>query len=235
MPGVNRVSSGARGGRGRAAQSRQSAPPGRTGQPGAWVGCHENPHKPPAPRPPPLAIRRGPSKLRPDVDGSYPVLYPRLVQPALDRNCVPCHKKNAKKAPDLSGAAASIRRSGYGGGKPVWSRSYIALACGKGPVKVDMAHEGFAFGFSGRSPGRTPTRTTPGRFGARASRLLRVIQGLPYKSPATKKLKKHVAVKLSQSDFHRITLWLDCNSNFYGAYVKTQEQIRGKVVMPDIE
>jgi len=42
-------------------------------------------------------------------------------------------------------------------------------------------------------------------------------------------------VKLSKSDFHRITLWLDCNSNFYGAYAKTQEQIRGKVVMPDIE
>jgi len=235
MPGGKLVYFQALDERGLAVQSMQSATHVRTGQTVACVGCHENPHKAPAPRRPPLAIRRGPSKLRPDVDGSYPVLYPRLVQPALDRNCIPCHKKNAKKAPDLSGAAASIRRSGYGGGKPTWSRSYIALACGGAPVHEDMARRGFAFGFSGRSPGRTPPRTTPGQFGARASRLLRVIQGLPYRSPATKKLKKHAVVKLSQSDFHRITLWLDCNSNFYGAYVKTREQIRGKVVMPDIE
>ena len=221
--------------RGLAVQSMQSGTHVRTGQTVACVGCHENPHKAPAPRRRALAIGRGPSKLRPDVDGSYPLLYPRLVQPVLDRNCIPCHKKNPKKAPDLSGKAASIRRSGYGGGTPTWSRSYIALACGGKPVSEDMAHAGFAFGFSGRSPGRTPTRTTPGEFGARASRLLKLIQGLPYRSPTTKKLKKHAAVKLSQSDFHRITLWLDCNSNFYGAYVKTQEQIRGKAVMPDIE
>jgi len=221
--------------RGLAVQSMQSGTHIATGQTVACVGCHENPHKAPASNRRPMAITRAPSKLRPEAPGSYPLLYPRLVQPVLDRNCVPCHKKNAKKAPDLSGKPASIRRSGYGGGTPVWSKSYIALACGKGPVKVDMAHEGFAFGFSGRSPGRTPTRTTPGKFGARASTLLKVIQGQPYSSPSTKKLKKHAAVKLSKDDLRRITLWLDCNSNFYGAYVKMQEQVQGKVVMPEIE
>ncbi len=222
--------------RGLAVQSMRSGTHVRAGQTVACVGCHNSPHKaPPVRSAAPLAFRRAPSKLRPDVAGSYPVLYSRLVQPVLDRNCVACHKKNAPKAPDLTGTAASIRRIGYGGGTPVWSRSYIALACGGATVPEDTARVGFAFGFPGRSPSRLPTRTTPGKFGARASRLLPLIQGLPYMSPTTKKLKKHAAVKLSQSDFHRITLWLDCNSNFYGAYEKMQEQIRGEMVMPDLE
>ena len=223
--------------RGLAVQSMRSGTHLRAGQTLGCAGCHDNPHRAPSVGRAPAAFRRPASRLRKDVDGSYPVLYPRLVQPVLDRNCVPCHKKkaNAGKAPDLSGEAASIRRSGYGGGKPVWSRSYIALACGGAAVPEDTARVGFAFGFPGRSPGRTPTRTTPGRFGARASRLLPLIQGLPYGSPKTGKLRKHKAVKLSPEDFHRITLWLDCNSNFFGAYERTQEQIRGTVVMPDLE
>ena len=32
----------------------------------------------------PLALQRGPSRLKPDVDGSNPFSYPRLVQPVLD-------------------------------------------------------------------------------------------------------------------------------------------------------
>ena len=221
--------------RGLAVQSMRSGTHLRAGQTVGCAGCHDNPHKAPTVGRAPTAAGRPASRLRPDVDGSYPVLYPRLVQPVLDRNCVPCHNKNAPKAPDISGQAASIRRSGYGGGNPLWTRSYIALACGGAPVPEDTARVGFAFGFPGRSPGLTPTRTTPGRFGARASRLLPLIQGLPYNSPTAKKLKKHAAVKLSPEDFHRITLWLDCNSNFFGAYARTQEQIRGTVVMPDLE
>jgi hypothetical protein len=30
----------------------------------------------------------------------------------------------------------------------------------------------------------------------------------------------------------RITLWLDCNSNFYGAYTDLEQQARGEVVRP---
>ena len=36
-------------------------------------------------------MRREPSTPKPDVDGSNPFSYPRLVQPVLDRNCVQCH------------------------------------------------------------------------------------------------------------------------------------------------
>lgn len=38
--------------------------------------------------------------------------------------------------------------------------------------------------------------------------------------------------KLSAEDLRRITLWLDCNSNFYGAYKETEKQARGGVVLP---
>jgi hypothetical protein len=42
----------------------------------------------------------------------------------------------------------------------------------------------------------------------------------------------HHDVKLSPEELRRITLWLDCNSNFYGAYHGAQQQARGEVVRP---
>jgi hypothetical protein len=42
----------------------------------------------------------------------------------------------------------------------------------------------------------------------------------------------HHDVKLSPADLRRITLWLDCNSNFYGAYTSPEVQARGGVVKP---
>jgi hypothetical protein len=44
---------------------------------------------------------RPPSPLEPDVDGSNPFSYPRLVQPVLDRHCVECHAEK-DKAPNLA-------------------------------------------------------------------------------------------------------------------------------------
>jgi hypothetical protein len=32
----------------------------------------------------------------------------------------------------------------------------------------------------------------------------------------------------------RITLWLDCNSNFYGAYHDLDKQARGEAIMPAV-
>ena len=34
---------------------------------------------------------------------------------------------------------------------------------------------------------------------------------------------------------HRITLWLDCNSEFYGSYEDTEAQVRGYVVQPTLD
>jgi hypothetical protein len=66
-------------------------------------------------------------------------------------------------------------------------------------------------------------RTTAGKCGARAAPLLALLE------------KGHYDVKLPPDDLYRLTLWLDCNSDFYGAYHSLDEQLRGEIVQPDIE
>jgi hypothetical protein len=68
-------------------------------------------------------------------------------------------------------------------------------------------------------------RTTPGRFGARASKLYELLQ------------KGHYDVKLSGEDLHRLALWLDCSSMFYGVYEQEggQSQRRGEIARPTLE
>jgi len=187
--------------RGMAIQSMRSATYVHPGEQLTCLGCHERKHRAPKPSARvPLALRRGPSKIRPDVDGSNPFNYVRLVQPVLDRNCVDCHRKN--KAPDLSGVIE---------GQHGWTRSYNNLA----------AKYGFYFHVSNGSINQGihgGSRTIPGKFGARASRLLKYMD------------EKHYGVRLSEEDFHRFVLWLDCNSEFYGSYENTDAQARGLIV-----
>ena len=153
----------------------------------------------------PIALRRAPSKVQPDVDGSNPFNYVRLVQPVLDRACVPCHEE--KSALDLGGAIAG----GHG-----WSRSYTNLA----------AKYGFYFNVSNGSINdgvHGGSRTIAGAFGARASALL------PYLD------ERHHGVRLSPEEYHRVTLWLDCNSEFFGSYENAAAQSRGEIVLPTLE
>ena len=44
----------------------------------------------------PLAAQRGPSLLAPGPEGSWPLRFDRLVQPVLDRGCLPCHQPGAE-------------------------------------------------------------------------------------------------------------------------------------------
>ena len=67
------------------------------------------------------------------------------------------------------------------------------------------------------------SRSIAGQIGARASGLLEYL------------VKGHYGVDLPPEDFHRITLWLDCNSEFYGAYRDTEAQARGQIVMPELD
>jgi len=60
----------------------------------------------------------------------------------------------------------------------------------------------------------------PGQEGARVSKLYAHLSG------------GHKDVELSPEEMRRITLWLDCNSCFYGAYFDTEKQARGEVVRP---
>ena len=205
-----------------AIQSMQSATYVHPGEKLTCQGCHEPAEgSPKAPSRPPMALRKTAVALSPDVEGSSPISFPRLVQPVLDRNCVSCHVKNKGKAPDLGGTPAIWNRPDYGGGSKTWSASYISLTTAHysegDPIK------GFAFSFSARPPSRTPTQTVPGQFGARASKLYRMLW------------KGHHDVKLSPEDMRRITTWLDCNSVFFSAYDHLDDQIAGKLVRPTLE
>ena len=172
------------------------------GQPLTCQGCHNRRHRTPAAgRSVPMALRRAPSEIRPDVDGSRPFSFPRLVQPVLEKHCLPCHRKNPTKAPDLG-------RGDWAKQKTKHYTSYINLR--------DYA---FFYGAKGYGyDGWTPPRTLPGRFGARASKLYAMLR------------KGHNKVELSAADLHRITLWLDCNSDFFGSYENVDAQCRGEVV-----
>jgi hypothetical protein len=191
---------------GMAVQSMRSLTYVHPGERLTCQGCHERKHRPP-PRPTklPLALRRSPSRIEPDVDGSNPFSYVRLVQPALDRNCVECHRE--KKALDLTG----VVEGNYG-----WTRSYTNLS-GKYGFYFHVSNGSINTGVHGGS------RTIAGQFGAKAAPLLKYLG------------EEHYGVKLSDEDFHRIALWLDANSEFYGSYENTAAQSRGEVVQPTLE
>jgi len=189
--------------RGMAVQSMRSATYVHPGEQLTCQGCHERKHSPPSvPELVPMALRREPSPIEPEAEGSHPFRYARLVQPVLDRHCVGCHRE--KKVLDLSGTIE---------GTHGWSRSYTHLAkqygfyfhASNGSINSDI-HGG--------------SRTMSGRFGARASKLLEYLD------------EKHYGVDVPADDARRIFLWLDCNSEFYGGYENTSAQARGEVVYP---
>jgi hypothetical protein len=186
---------------GLAIQSMRSATYVHPGERLVCNGCHEKRHGAPvAPRHYPTAMKRLPSKITPDVAGSNPFSYPILVQPVLDSKCVPCHLKN-KKAPDLRIGDLEKNKSHF-------YTSYKSL-------------QPYAFFFNNAA--FTTPRTIPGQFGARASKLYKMLA------------KGHNDVKLTKEEMHRITLWLDSNSDFFGSYENILEQAKGKVVAPTME
>jgi hypothetical protein len=188
-----------------AIQSMRSGTYVHPGERLACQGCHEPKHRPPAQsQGTPIAFRRAPSPIAPDVEGSNPFSFVRLVQPVLERHCTACHRE--KKALDLSGTI----EGGYG-----WTRSYANLA-GKYGFYFHVQNGSINGGIHGGA------RTNPGQFGALAARLLKYLD------------KSHYGVKLPEEDRRRITLWLDCNSEFYGSYENTQAQARGEVVFPSL-
>jgi hypothetical protein len=167
-------------------------------------GCHEPRMRTPVlAQRSPLAFKRSPSNITPEVEGSRPFSFPILVQPVLERNCVECHKKSqaeGKKAPDLTQGEKNSNN---------WFKSYDSL-------------RSFAFFWDNAVFDNVPD-SKPGEIGARRSGLYQMLT------------KGHHGLKLSGDDMHRLTLWLDCNSDFYGGYDRLEEQKEGKVVWPSLE
>ncbi len=185
---------------GLAIQSMRSSTYLKPGERLSCNGCHEQKSAAPAiANNKPIALQRAALPLTPDVDGTNPFSYPRLVQPVLDSKCVKCHQEN-ETAPRLDGEVMAD-------GAKIWTASYHSLA------------PEFGFWQYGN-----PHRTTPGKFGARASRLYALLT------------EGHYGVALSDEELHRLTVWLDSCSVFYGVYEKEggEAQLRGEIVYPTL-
>jgi hypothetical protein len=188
---------------GRAVQTMRSATYVHPGETLTCMGCHEDKRRTVLGAGQlPLALQRPPSALDPEVDGAYPLLYSRLVQPVLDRHCVSCHDEN-DDAPGLAGDTF---------GEWGWSESYHALS-----NLVWAKHGG-----NGALRRNEISYSVPGEVGARASGLLKLLED------------GHHDVTLPEADLRRLTLWLDCNSVFYGAYHEMLRQARGEAVKPTL-
>ncbi|MDR2762580.1 MAG: discoidin domain-containing protein, partial [Planctomycetaceae bacterium] len=149
----------------------------------------------------PKAMQRKPSQLKPDHPDSNPFSYPRLVQPVLDKNCVSCHaEERAKKTAGVPNLAKD----------PIKNKWYASFN------ELVPKYGFYSYG--------EPLRTTPGKFGARNSKLYSILK------------KGHHDVKLTPEELHRITLWLDCVSIFYGVYEKEagEAQLRGEIAYPTL-
>ncbi|KKL52911.1 hypothetical protein LCGC14_2280730, partial [marine sediment metagenome] len=171
----------------------------------------------------PLAMRREPSRLKEDVDGTNPFSYPRLVQPVLDRNCVECHEENKDTAPSLDSEVVRVPGNGWMSVPTAYYASYMSLAPAFGTwyYSSDFSISGYQeFVWQGKD-----VISPVGQVGAKASKLYPLLKD------------GHYDVELSDEDMHRIIVWLDSYSPFYGVYEPEggQAQLRGEVAYPTLE
>ena len=174
------------------------------GEQASCVGCHEQRSTSAPERGGVLAIAREPSPITPGPCGSRPLSYPLLVQPVLDRQCIACHKAEKPEGKVvLTGEPAGT-----------FSRSYNALM----PFVARTAW--------GNPANNYEPLTAPDRFGARASKLVGLLD------------RGHYGVSLSPEDWDRIVTWIDANALFYGTFNPQNQtrQLRGEQIAgPDLE
>lgn len=189
--------------RGMAVQSMRSDTYVHPGEHLACIGCHESKSAAAPPRAaPPMAMRRGPSKIEPEIGGVEPVSYHRLVEPVFRRKCVECHRKEGKGPANLD----------YG--NPLDKANPLRAL-------VFFQQGGFSNTWpSGGNGGAGGSRSIPGRFGAAQSKMGRALLKLPHSEA------------LTDEEFRRVALWLDCQSPELGCYADVEAQKRGELVWP---
>jgi hypothetical protein len=163
-------------------------------------------------------------------------------------SCVGCHEDKWKAVPPLNPIAlnrppsrlepeikAAIPMNFHRYVKPVFEARCAPchIQQGKGPDMSYASLKSYAFYFCGDgtpylngdilTPLHGGSRTIPGKCGARMAALMN------YCRPA------HYNVSLTADELHRITLWLDCNSNELGSDQNPDAQRRGELVWPDID
>jgi len=183
------------------------------------VGCHEHRRTaPPGKAGDILALRRPASPIDPGSLGGRPFSFMEVVQPILDRHCVRCH--DGKKSPahiDLRGIPDRQ-----------FSRSYWSLCGDANFWGGETNPKNAAKALVPRFGARNLVQVTPpgGMYGARGSRLLRLLQN------------GHEGVQLTTEELARLAAWIDLNAIFYGVYLPEDQarQLSGQPVpMPEIQ
>jgi hypothetical protein len=192
---------------GMAVQSMKSAIYTHPGETLTCAGCHEPRTHVAGPRLHlPLALQREPSQIEAEVNGGEPIIFSRLVQPVLDARCVGCHSKE-ENAPGFDNEPVRKQRG--------WSSAYINL----------RKHAWFVSGRPDEDKFEAGFRSVPGQVGAGVSGLYKLLTTGSHSDRA----------RLKKDEMARLTLWLDLNSPFYGAYEETDRQARGALVWPSLE
>ena len=88
---------------GHAVQTMRSVVYLQPGERESCLGCHEDRRKSASVPAQARALQRAPSRIAPEVSGSRPFNYLKLVQPVLDTKCVKCHDGTRPKCPSLKG------------------------------------------------------------------------------------------------------------------------------------
>jgi hypothetical protein len=91
------------------------------------------------------------------------------------------------------------------------------------PPKSTPLHHQPQIGYGSETGARAVLGTVPGKFGARASRLLALLD------------KGHYDVRLAPEELRRVIVWLDSNSDFFGAYQQAEAHARGELVRPNVQ
>jgi mono/diheme cytochrome c family protein len=169
---------------GQAVQTMRSLTYLQPGETSSCIGCHEPRHTAAGSGRMPQALTRPPSEIQSGPDGSKPFSYPILVQPVLDKKCVSCH--NAQKP------EGKVILTGEPEGR--YTASYNAL----GPRVPYSAW--------GDIRGNSEPASMPDRFGARGSKLMKLL------------LAGHAGVVLTPEEIERLATWMDTNVLFYGTF-----------------
>jgi hypothetical protein len=169
---------------GQAVQIMRSLTYLQPGETSACVGCHEPRTTASSSGRMPLALSRPPSVIQPGPDGSKPFSYPILVQPVLDKKCVSCHNPQKPEG--------KVVLTGEPQGR--YTVSYNAL----GPLVPYSAW--------GSIQGNSEPASTLDRFGARGSKLMKLL------------LAGHQKVVLTPEEIERLVTWMDTNVLFYGTF-----------------
>jgi hypothetical protein len=155
--------------KGLAVQSMRSVTYVHPGERLTCVGCHESKWKASGVAAP-LAGRRAPSRIRPEVGGLEPLNFHRLVKPIIESKCAACHRDRAQ-GPDMSYASLKPYAFYLVGGKPT-----------SGPWLTIPRHGG--------------SRSVPGKHGAHGAPLLKYLDSSHYGVDLTKEEFRRITLWL---------------------------------------